>query len=122
MHPNTSCGLFLVEWCSSFENPPAWIPPSKRIHHPNIPTLNKDLTQFLPRTIVLNKPPGTQHGFNSRGGKPSQSGVFIYKVVPDSDAHHAGRQEVDQVLSVKDVHFQDIEHSRTKEQLIVHAP
>lgn len=33
-------------------------------------------------------------------------------MVPDSDAHRAGLQEGDQVLSVNDVDFQDIEHSR----------
>lgn len=35
-----------------------------------------------------------------------------WQVVPDSDAHRAGLQEGDQVLSVNDVDFQDIEHSR----------
>ena len=33
-------------------------------------------------------------------------------MVPDSDAHRAGLQEGDQVLSVNDVDFQDIEHSK----------
>lgn len=35
-------------------------------------------------------------------------------MVPDSDAHRAGLQEGDQVLSVNDVDFQDIEHSRVR--------
>lgn len=35
-----------------------------------------------------------------------------WQVVPDSDAHRAGLQEGDQVLSVNEVDFQDIEHSR----------
>lgn len=34
--------------------------------------------------------------------------------MPDSDAHRAGLQEGDQVLSVNDVDFQDIEHSKVK--------
>lgn len=38
-------------------------------------------------------------------------------MVPDSDAHRAGLQEGDQVLSVNDVDFQDIEHSRAVEIL-----
>lgn len=38
-----------------------------------------------------------------------------WQVVPDSDAHRAGLQEGDQVLSVNDVDFQDIEHSRVSE-------
>lgn len=37
-----------------------------------------------------------------------------WQVVPDSDAHRAGLQEGDQVLSVNDVDFQDIEHSRVR--------
>uniref|UniRef100_A0AAX7SF25 PDZ domain-containing protein n=1 Tax=Astatotilapia calliptera TaxID=8154 RepID=A0AAX7SF25_ASTCA len=99
-----------VVFLPSYENPPAWIPPQERVHHPDY---NNELTQFLPRTIVLKKPPGAQLGFNIRGGKASQLGIFISKVVPDSDAHRAGLQEGDQVLSVNDVDFQDIEHSRT---------
>lgn len=38
-----------------------------------------------------------------------------WQVVPDSDAHRAGLQEGDQVLSVNDVDFQDIEHSRVSQ-------
>lgn len=36
------------------------------------------------------------------------------QVIPDSDAHRAGLQEGDQVLSVNDVDFQDIEHSKVR--------
>ncbi|XP_016100019.1 PDZ domain-containing protein 11 isoform X1 [Sinocyclocheilus anshuiensis] len=103
-----------VVFLPSYESPPAWIPPQERIHHPDY---NNELTQFLPRTIVLQKPPGAQLGFNIRGGKASQLGIFISKVVPDSDAHRAGLQEGDQVLSVNDVDFQDIEHSKAVEIL-----
>ena len=49
----------------------------QRIHHPDY---NNELTQFLPRTIILKKPPGAQLGFNIRGGKASQLGIFISKV------------------------------------------
>uniref|UniRef100_A0A8D3AZH7 PDZ domain-containing protein 11 n=1 Tax=Scophthalmus maximus TaxID=52904 RepID=A0A8D3AZH7_SCOMX len=103
-----------VVFLPSYENPPAWIPAQDRVHHPDY---NNELTQFLPRTIVLKKPPGAQLGFNIRGGKASQLGIFISKVVPDSDAHRAGLQEGDQVLSVNEVDFQDIEHSRAVEIL-----
>lgn len=41
-----------------------------------------------------------------------QGVCVLWQVVPDSDAHRAGLQEGDQVLSVNDVDFQDIEHSR----------
>uniref|UniRef100_A0AAZ3S467 PDZ domain-containing protein 11 n=1 Tax=Oncorhynchus tshawytscha TaxID=74940 RepID=A0AAZ3S467_ONCTS len=103
-----------VVFLPSYESPPAWIAPQERIHHPDY---NNELTQFLPRTIVLKKPPGAQLGFNIRGGKASQLGIFISKVVPDSDAHRAELQEGDQVLSVNEVDFQDIEHSRAVEIL-----
>lgn len=49
----------------------------QRINHPDY---NNELTQFLPRTIILKKPPGAQLGFNIRGGKASQLGIFISKV------------------------------------------
>uniref|UniRef100_A0A8C5TFY6 PDZ domain-containing protein n=1 Tax=Malurus cyaneus samueli TaxID=2593467 RepID=A0A8C5TFY6_9PASS len=98
-----------VVFLPPYESPPAWVPPHERVYHPDY---NNELTQFLPRTIVLKKPPGAQLGFNIRGGKASQLGIFISKVIPDSDAHRAGLQEGDQVLSVNDVDFQDIEHSK----------
>ncbi|KAK9402314.1 PDZ domain-containing protein 11 [Crotalus adamanteus] len=87
---------------------------SQRIYHSDY---NNELTQFLPRTIILKKPSGAQLGFNIRGGKASQLGIFISKVIPDSDAHRAGLQEGDQVLAVNDVDFQDIEHSKAVEIL-----
>uniref|UniRef100_A0A7N4NUH3 PDZ domain-containing protein 11 n=1 Tax=Sarcophilus harrisii TaxID=9305 RepID=A0A7N4NUH3_SARHA len=88
--------------------------PVQRVYHPDY---NNELTQFLPRTIMLKKPPGAQLGFNIRGGKASQLGIFISKVIPDSDAHRAGLQEGDQVLAVNEVDFQDIEHSKAVEIL-----
>ncbi|MBN3275489.1 PDZ11 protein, partial [Polyodon spathula] len=102
----------------SYENPPAWIAPQERIQHSDY---NNELTQFLPRTIVLKKPPGAQLGFNIRGGKASQLGIFISKVIPDSDAHRAGLQEGDQVLSVNEIDFQDIEHAKVRETHLVLA-
>ncbi|KAB1253550.1 PDZ domain-containing protein 11 [Camelus dromedarius] len=86
----------------------------QRVYHPDY---NNELTQFLPRIVTLKKPPGAQLGFNIRGGKASQLGIFISKVIPDSDAHRAGLQEGDQVLAVNDVDFQDIEHSKAVEIL-----
>eukprot|EP00062_Callorhinchus_milii_P023332 gi/632982059/ref/XP_007907929.1/ PREDICTED: PDZ domain-containing protein 11 [Callorhinchus milii] len=97
-----------------YENPPGWIPLRERLHHPDY---NNELTQFLPRTVVLKKPPGAQLGFNIRGGKASQLGIFISKVIPDSDASRVGLQEGDQVLAVNEVDFQDIEHGRAVEIL-----
>ncbi|KAM3823035.1 PDZ domain-containing protein 11 isoform 2-T2 [Vipera latastei] len=84
-----------VVFLPPYENPPTWIPPHERIYHSDY---NNELTQFLPRTIILKKPSGAQ-------------------VIPDSDAHRAGLQEGDQVLAVNDVDFQDIEHSKAVEIL-----
>ncbi|XP_036596047.1 PDZ domain-containing protein 11 isoform X1 [Trichosurus vulpecula] len=86
-----------VVFLPPYENPPAWIPPHERVYHPDY---NNELTQFLPRTITLKKPPGAQLGFNIRGGKASQLGIFISKVIPDSDAHRAGLQEGDQAVEI----------------------
>ncbi|XP_041428480.1 PDZ domain-containing protein 11 isoform X2 [Xenopus laevis] len=103
-----------VVFLPPYENPPAWIPPQERVYNPDY---NNELTHFLPRTILLKKPSGAQLGFNIRGGKASQLGIFISKVIPDSDAHKAGLQEGDQVLTVNNVDFQDIEHSKAVEIL-----
>ncbi|XP_072914234.1 PDZ domain-containing protein 11 isoform X1 [Hemitrygon akajei] len=103
-----------VVFLPPYENPPPWIPLHERLHHSDY---NNELTQFLPRTIQLKKPSGAQLGFNIRGGKASQLGIFISKVITDSDADHAGLQEGDQVLAVNDIDFQDIEHSKAVEIL-----
>ncbi|XP_048460877.1 PDZ domain-containing protein 11 isoform X3 [Rhincodon typus] len=103
-----------VVFLPPYENPPPWIPVQERLHHSDY---NNELTQFLPRIIQLKKPSGAQLGFNIRGGKASQLGIFISKVIPDSDADHAGLQEGDQVLAVNDIDFQDIEHSKAVEIL-----
>lgn len=70
---------FPVVFLPPYESPPAWVPPHERLYHPDY---NNELTQFLPRTVVLKKPPGAQLGFNIRGGKASQLGIFISKVCP----------------------------------------
>ncbi|CAB1337203.1 unnamed protein product [Coregonus sp. 'balchen'] len=77
--------------------------PPEFIHHPDY---NKELTQFLPCTIMLKKPPGAQLLITL---------LLNLFVVPDSDAHRAGLQEGDQVQSVNEVDFQDIAHSRIRD-------
>ncbi|CAI9620423.1 unnamed protein product [Staurois parvus] len=79
-----------VVFLPPYENPPAWIPLQERVYSSDY---NNELSHFLPRSILLKKPPGAQ-------------------VIPDSDAHRAGLQEGDQVLTVNNVDFQDIEHSK----------
>ncbi|KAF2975763.1 hypothetical protein EK904_013578 [Melospiza melodia maxima] len=53
----------------------------------------------------------------SCGTSPAAIPALPSQVIPDSDAHRAGLQEGDQVLSVNDVDFQDIEHSKAVEIL-----
>ncbi|NXN51628.1 PDZ11 protein, partial [Rynchops niger] len=123
---------FPVVFLPPYESPPAWVPP----HEGKIGTeVSREgrcsANTFAPsgRHVSSGKGPGpkkvtalhcwflSQLGFNIRGGKASQLGIFISKVIPDSDAHRAGLQEGDQVLSVNDVDFQDIEHSKAVEIL-----
>ncbi|KAE8583856.1 hypothetical protein XENTR_v10020711 [Xenopus tropicalis] len=75
--PNYDEYPYPVVFLPPYENPPAWIPPQERVYNPDY---NNELTNFLPRTILLKKPPGAQLGFNIRGGKASQLGIFISKV------------------------------------------
>lgn len=63
------------------------------------------------------KAPWAQLGFHIWVGRASQQDIFISKVILDSDAHWAGLQEGDQVLAVKDVDFQNAEHSKATEIL-----
>lgn len=49
--------------------------------------------------------------------QPTLPPLIHLQVIPDSDAHRAGLQEGDQVLSVNDVDFQDIEHSKVRAPL-----
>uniref|UniRef100_A0A5F9DA14 PDZ domain-containing protein n=1 Tax=Oryctolagus cuniculus TaxID=9986 RepID=A0A5F9DA14_RABIT len=56
-------------------------------------------------------------GFNIRGGEASQPGIFICKVIPDSDARQAGLQDADRVLAMDNVHLQATEHSKAVEIL-----
>ena len=63
------------------------------------------------------KAPWAQLGFHIWVGRASQQDIFISKVILDSDAHWAGLQEGDQVLAVKDVDFQNVEHSKATEIL-----
>lgn len=61
-----------------YEHPPPWKPAEERWKDPRY---NSSLTQFLPRTIVLQKQiAGQALGFNIRGGKANECGVYISKV------------------------------------------
>ncbi|XP_032832775.1 PDZ domain-containing protein 11 [Petromyzon marinus] len=110
---NALSALPMVE-LPRYEPPPPWIPKRERLRHPDY---NNDLNRFLPRTVHLLKPPGGQLGFNIRGGRASQLGIYISKVLRGSDAERVGLREGDQVLAVNAVDFQDIEHAKAVEVL-----
>ncbi|NXP19655.1 PDZ11 protein, partial [Scytalopus superciliaris] len=105
---------FPVVFLPPYESPPAWVPPHQREwswEWEGFRGMGRVPVSAFPCRFF------PQLGFNIRGGKASQLGIFISKVIPDSDAHRAGLQEGDQVLSVNDVDFQDIEHSKAVEIL-----
>uniref|UniRef100_A0A8C4WUT5 PDZ domain containing 11 n=1 Tax=Eptatretus burgeri TaxID=7764 RepID=A0A8C4WUT5_EPTBU len=92
-----------------YELPPPWIPKRERLRHPDY---NNDLNRFLPRTVHLHKPPSGQLGFNIRGGRASQLGIYVSKVLRGSDSERVGLKEGDQVLVVNGTDFQDIDHAK----------
>ncbi|KAH3882343.1 hypothetical protein DPMN_006278 [Dreissena polymorpha] len=51
-----------------------------------------------------------QLGFNIRGGKEHNCGIFVSKVMQNSEAEKLGLQEGDQFLSVNDDNFEYIDH------------
>jgi len=60
-----------------YEPPPPWIPAQERWSNPNY---NSNLITFLPRTVVLERFEDEPHGFNIRGGRANEYGVYISKV------------------------------------------
>lgn len=62
-----------------YESPPPWIPATKRWKNP---IYCSNLTLYLPRTIKLKKQvEGQPLGFNIRGGRAHEGGVYISKVI-----------------------------------------
>lgn len=93
-----------------YEPPPPWIPARERWKNP---IYDSNLTIFLPRNIVLKKSvAGQPLGFNIRGGKANEGGVYVSKVLAESEAEQLGLKEGDQILSVNDEDFTDISHSK----------
>ncbi|KAL4230543.1 hypothetical protein ACF0H5_010924 [Mactra antiquata] len=91
-----------------YEHPPPWIPSHERDRHPDYCS---DIEQFLPRNISLQRnKTSEQLGFNIRGGKEHNCGIYISKVMPNSEADRLGLQEGDQILSVNDENFEFIDH------------
>ncbi|XP_060552547.1 PDZ domain-containing protein 11-like [Ruditapes philippinarum] len=106
---NTETRDFLPPYLPPYEHPPAWIPPHERDHHPDYCS---DLERFLPRNISLQRSKTSEQlGFNIRGGKEHNCGIYISKVMSNSEADRLGLQEGDQILSVNEQNFELIEHS-----------
>lgn len=53
-----------------------------------------------------------QLGFNIRGGKEHFCGIFLSKVMPNTEAERLGLREADQIISVNGTNFEDIEHAK----------
>ncbi|KAK7496372.1 hypothetical protein BaRGS_00012294 [Batillaria attramentaria] len=92
-----------------YEAPPRWIPPEDRINNPDYST---DLRHFLPRSLVLKRNKTSEAlGFNVRGGKEHHCGIFVSKVMPNSEADRLGLKEGDQILMVNDADFESLDHA-----------
>ncbi|ESO94618.1 hypothetical protein LOTGIDRAFT_175413 [Lottia gigantea] len=92
-----------------YEPPPPYVPPSQRLDHPDYIGNVKD---FLPRRVTMVRTHLTEPlGFNIRGGKEHYCGIYVSKVMPGSEAARLGVKEADQILSVNETDFQEIEHS-----------
>ncbi|XP_069949031.1 PDZ domain-containing protein 11-like [Cherax quadricarinatus] len=94
----------------AYEYAPPWIPLSERCHHPDY---NNDLQQFLMRTVTLIREKVSETlGFNIRGGKEHFCGIYLSKVMPNTEAERLGLREADQIISVNGTSFEDIEHTK----------
>ncbi|XP_042241327.1 PDZ domain-containing protein 11-like isoform X2 [Homarus americanus] len=63
--------------------------------------------EYAPRWVPL-----AELGFNIRGGKEHFCGIFLSKVMPNTEAERLGLQEADQIVSVNETNFEDIEHAK----------
>ncbi|KAK4295274.1 hypothetical protein Pmani_032153 [Petrolisthes manimaculis] len=93
-----------------YEPPPLWISPRHRCSHPDYCT---DMQKFSVRTVSLKREKVSDAlGFNIRGGKEHNCGIYLSKVMPNTEAEHLGLKEADQIVSVNNIDFEDIEHSK----------
>ncbi|XP_045611455.1 PDZ domain-containing protein 11 [Procambarus clarkii] len=94
----------------AYEYAPRWMQLDERCHHPDY---NNDLTQFLTRTVTLIREKVSDAlGFNIRGGKEHFCGIYLSKVMPNTEAERLGLREGDQIVSVNGTDFEDIEHAK----------
>ncbi|XP_039265140.1 PDZ domain-containing protein 11-like [Styela clava] len=98
-----------------YEAPPPWIPAAQRWKNP---IYNSNLSMYLPRVVELKKQvQGQPLGFNIRGGRANEGGVFISKVLAESEAEKLGLKPGDEILSVNNADFTDIPHNEAVEIL-----
>ncbi|XP_022326245.2 PDZ domain-containing protein 11-like [Crassostrea virginica] len=92
-----------------YEHPPPWIPPQHRDMHPEY---NNDIREFLPREIHLQRMRASEQlGFNIRGGQEHHCGIYVSKVMLNSEADKLGLREGDQILAVNNRDFMNIDHA-----------
>lgn len=92
-----------------YEYPPPWIPLHERSQHPDY---NNDIRQFMPRKLNLQRSSASEQlGFNIRGGQEHHCGIYVSKVMPNSEADRLGLRDGDQILSVNEINFENIDHS-----------
>ncbi|KAL8558296.1 hypothetical protein ACOMHN_059543 [Nucella lapillus] len=98
----------------AYESPPRWIPSEERINNPDYDT---DLRHFLPRAVVLRRNKASEAlGFNVRGGKEHHCGIYVSKVMANSEADRLGLKEGDQVegnqiLMVNNIDLESLDHA-----------
>uniref|UniRef100_H2YV06 PDZ domain-containing protein n=1 Tax=Ciona savignyi TaxID=51511 RepID=H2YV06_CIOSA len=97
-----------------YEHPPPWLPQHKRMDNP---LYNSNLITFLPRNVTLKRSGNRPLGFNIRGGTLDEYGVYISKVLKDSDADKLGLKSGDKILKVNNVSFVDIPHEEAVSHL-----
>jgi len=96
--------------CPSYEYPPRWLPPQDR---PYVADYSSDPEQFMPRIVKLSRIRVSDAlGFNVRGGQEHLCGIYISKVMPNTEAERLGLREGDQILTVNDMDFENIEHGK----------
>lgn len=93
----------------AYEVPPPWIPSEHRREHPDYTT---DPGPFLPRTVRLTRARASEAlGFNIRGGKEHHCGIYLSKVMPNTEVERLGLKEGDQLLWVNGTNFESIDHA-----------
>ncbi|XP_071951248.1 PDZ domain-containing protein 11-like [Antedon mediterranea] len=91
-----------------YEFPPPWIPPEQRCSHPDYAST---LNQFLSRTVRFARSRQTnQFGFHIKGGKEHELGLYVSRVMQDSNAYRVGLRVADKILVVNGYNFETLDH------------